>query len=131
MSIRIVTDSTCDLPEEVVTEHGITVIPVYINIGGKSYLDNVEISRREFYERLPDYDPPPTTSAPGLGTFVEAYEQLAAGGATEDDLLDHLLGPREEDSFESLRTATGGASRDWRGRPRGAPHPPTAHPARP
>jgi len=83
MSIRIVTDSTCDLPEEAVTEHGITVIPVYINIGDKSYLDNVEISRREFYERLPEYDPPPKTSAPGLGAFVKAYERLAAEGATE------------------------------------------------
>jgi DegV family protein with EDD domain len=43
----------------------------------------VDISRREFYERLPEYDPPPTTSAPGLGAFVKAYERLAAEGATE------------------------------------------------
>jgi len=83
MPIKIVTDSTSDLPQAVAAEHGITVIPAYINIGDKSYLDGVELSRQEFYERLPDYDPPPTTSAPGLGTFVEAYERLAAEGAAE------------------------------------------------
>jgi DegV family protein with EDD domain len=83
MPIKIVTDSTSDLPQAVAAEYGITVIPAYINIGDKSYLDGVELSRQEFYERLPAYDPPPTTSAPGLGTFVEAYERLAAGGATE------------------------------------------------
>jgi DegV family protein with EDD domain len=81
LSIRIVTDSTSDLPEKVVAEHGITVIPAYINIGDKSLLDGAEISRQEFYEKLPDYAPPPKTSAPGTGTFIEIYEQLAAAGA--------------------------------------------------
>lgn len=83
MSIKIVTDSTCDLPESVVVEHGITVIPAYINVGDQSYLDGVELSRQEFYERLPDYETLPTTSAPGLGKFVQVYGQLAAEGATE------------------------------------------------
>jgi DegV family protein with EDD domain len=83
MSIRIVTDSTCDLPEEIVAEYGITVVPLYINFGDKSYLDGVELSRAEFYERLPDCDPPPTTAIPGPQMFIQAYEQLAAEGATE------------------------------------------------
>ena len=83
MPIRIVADSTCDLPESVVADYGITVIPAYINIGGQSYLDGVELSRQEFYERLPDYEPLPTTSVPGLGTFDQVYEQLAAEGADE------------------------------------------------
>ena len=83
MTIRIVTDSTCDLPEEIVEEYGITVVPLYINFGDESYLDGVEISRAEFYERLPDCDPPPTTATPGPNTFTQAYENLAAEGATE------------------------------------------------
>jgi len=83
MSIKIVTDSTCDLPENIVLGHGITVVPAYINIGDRSYLDGVELSREKFYERLPEYKTPPTTSAPGLGTFVQVYERLAAKGASE------------------------------------------------
>jgi DegV family protein with EDD domain len=83
MTIRIVTDSTCDLPEALVAEHGITVVPLYINVGDQSYLDGVELSRQEFYEKLPDCDPPPTTAAPGPEVFRQAYERLADEGATE------------------------------------------------
>ena len=83
MTIKIVTDSTCDLPEGVVTEHGITVVPLYINFGDQSYLDGVELSRQEFYERLPDYESPPTTAAPGPEMFRRTYERLADEGATE------------------------------------------------
>jgi DegV family protein with EDD domain len=83
MSIKIVTDSTCDLPESVLTEYDITVIPMYINVGSHGYLDGVELSRQEFYSRLPDWDPPPTTAAPGTQRFRQAYEELAEAGATQ------------------------------------------------
>lgn len=83
MPIRIITDSNCDLPPELVQEYGVTVVPMYINIGPKSYLDGVEMSRQEFYEGLPHFETHPMTSVPGPGTFVQAYEELAAEGATE------------------------------------------------
>jgi DegV family protein with EDD domain len=83
MSIRVVTDSTCDLPASVVAEHGISVVPLYINVGRQGYLDGVELSREEFYRRLPDYDPQPTTATPGPHAFREVYERLAAEGATQ------------------------------------------------
>ena len=83
MSIRIVTDSTCDLPESVIARHGVTVVPLYINIGQKGYVDGVELSRQEFYERLPTYNPLPTTATPGTDMFRKAYEKLAGEGATE------------------------------------------------
>lgn len=83
MSIRIVTDSTCDLPEKIVAQYGVTVVPLYINVGSESYLDGVELSRQEFYERLPGWETPPTTSTPGPETFRQAYEHLAAEGASE------------------------------------------------
>lgn len=82
MTIKIVTDSTCDLPPELVDAYGITVVPCYINMGGKSYLDGVELSREAFYEQLPLHNPPPTTSAPGIAAFVEKYERLIAEGAS-------------------------------------------------
>jgi DegV family protein with EDD domain len=83
MSIKIVTDSTCDLPESVVTRYGITVVPLYINLGSKGYLDGVELSRQEFYERLPTYNPLPTTATPGTDIFRKAYDKLSDEGATE------------------------------------------------
>lgn len=83
MSIKVVTDSTCDLPASLAREYDISVIPCFINMGDESYLDGIELSREEFYARLPDYDPPPTTSAPGIGTFVDKYRQLIAEGASE------------------------------------------------
>ena len=83
MTIRIVTDSTCDLPAEIAAQHGITIVPLYINFGLESYLDGVDLSREAFYARLPDCDPPPTTAMPGPQMFLEAYERLADEGATE------------------------------------------------
>jgi len=83
MTVGIATDSTCDLPERLVMELGIQVVPMYINFGHESYLDGVELSRQAFYARLPEANPPPTTAMPGPQRFVEVYEQLAAKGATE------------------------------------------------
>jgi DegV family protein with EDD domain len=81
MNIRIVTDSTCDLPEEIVNQHSITVIPLAINVGEKSFLDGVDLTRSEFYAQLPNFNPHPKTAAPGSEVFTRAYERLADEGA--------------------------------------------------
>ncbi len=83
MSIRIVTDSACDVPPDIAEALQITIIPVYINIGDQSYLDGVELSRRDFFENLADYPTFPTTAAPSIGTFTEVYQGLVDDGATE------------------------------------------------
>ena len=80
--IRIVTDSTCDIPEPFLTKLGIAVVPVYVNVGQDSYLDGTELSRTEFYRRFVAGEMV-TTAAPSAGTFTEVYNQLAAEGATE------------------------------------------------
>jgi len=82
MTIKIVTDSTCDLPKEVIEKYEITVIPAYINFSDGSYLDGVEITRKEFYEKLPSCETPPTTSAPAIGTFAKVYQELHEKGAS-------------------------------------------------
>ena len=81
MNIRIVTDSTCDLPAEIVSKYGITVIPLHINVGDKTLLDGVDLSREEFYTQLPTYEPSPKTAAPGSEIFVQTYQRLADEGA--------------------------------------------------
>lgn len=83
MSIRIVTDSTCDLPQALIEKHHITVIPLYVNAEGKTYRDVIDLSRDEFYRRLPGFKPAATTAAAGPEVFRQAYEKLAAEGATE------------------------------------------------
>ena len=83
MTIKIVTDSTCDLPQSVIDALGITVVPLYINIGDEGYLDGVDITRSEFYTQLPDYESHPTTGTPGTAAFVETYTKLAKQGASE------------------------------------------------
>ncbi len=81
MNIRIVTDSTCDLPADVVERYGITVIPLSIHVGEKTLLDGVDISRDEFYKLLPNFNPHPKTAAPGPEIFKQAYNRLADEGA--------------------------------------------------
>lgn len=83
MKIGIVTDSTCDLPQNIIQDLGIHVIPLFINIGTKGFLDGVEISRKDFYTDLPNYQYHPTTGTPGIETLKEAYQTLAAEGCEE------------------------------------------------
>lgn len=81
MDIGIVTDSTADIPTDVQARHGIEVVPALVNINGHCYEDAIEISREEFYSRLPTLKPLPTTSAPSTGSFIQRYERLFMNGA--------------------------------------------------
>ena len=83
MTVRIVTDSTCDLPEEVITRYGIRVVPLYIQVGNREYLDGIDISRDEFYTRLPTFSEHPTTAVPSPLKFHALYDALADEGAKE------------------------------------------------
>jgi DegV family protein with EDD domain len=81
MSIRIVTDSTCDLPVSIVEKNGITVIPLYINQGDKSFVDGVDMSRDEFYRLLPSFHPAPSTATPSMDAFSQTWSKLADAGS--------------------------------------------------
>ena len=81
MSIRIITDSTCDLPIEMVSRYGIEVVPLHIHLGEEILIDGVDITKVEFNRRLPDYDPAPSTAAPGPDTFIRRFEALTEQGA--------------------------------------------------
>jgi len=83
VTIKIVTDSTCDLPEAVIAQYGITVVPLHIHFGGRSYLDGVDLSGREFYQDMLVDTPAPTTAAPAPHKFRHVYQTLADQGATE------------------------------------------------
>ena len=76
-NIRIVTDSTADLPQEIVEQYQITVIPLTVMIEGKPYLDRIDISNDEYYAKLRTLDTLPTTSQPSPAVFAADYEKLA------------------------------------------------------
>ena len=83
MAIKIVTDSTCDLPASVINGLGITVIPLFINIGDQGFLDGIDLTRDEFYSNLATYPIHPTTGTPGPESFKQAFDTLVDLGATE------------------------------------------------
>jgi DegV family protein with EDD domain len=76
--VAIVTDSTADLIPELVARHAVTVVPLTVNLDGRSYRDGVDMTAAEFYEKLPRSSSHPTTSQPSPGQFKEAYEGLLA-----------------------------------------------------
>ena len=82
MPIRIVTDSTCDLPIEEAIKFGIQVIPIFVNMDGKSYRDGVDLTRKQFYEELPHQKILPTTSVPGVNAIEDVYQDLISQGAS-------------------------------------------------
>ena len=78
--VRIVTDSTSDVPPELAERLHITVVPAYIQIGTHSYRDGVSsagLSREEFYAQLPTLATPPTTAVPPAHEFATAYRSLS------------------------------------------------------
>ena len=81
MTVRIVTDSTCDLPYEIVDRLGITVVPLTIFFGEDAFLDGVELDAPTFYERLASSSTLPRTSQPSVEQFQHAYEQVGADGS--------------------------------------------------
>ena len=83
MTIRIVTDSTCDLPVHIFQEFDISVVPCYVNFEERSYLDMIDLSRQEFYQRIARLDSIPKTAVPSVGMFSDIYGKLAAQGADE------------------------------------------------
>ena len=82
MTIRIVTDSACDLPDSVATEHGIGIVPLTIRFGDQEFIDRVELSTADFWARCAQQSTLPETAAPAPGQFEAMYRQMHAEGAT-------------------------------------------------
>jgi DegV family protein with EDD domain len=77
--IHIVTDSTSDIPPELLANYPITVVPTFVNFGGNSYPDdNIQLDREEFYQRLPTMRPFPTTAAMSPGMAEEAINDAVS-----------------------------------------------------
>jgi DegV family protein with EDD domain len=81
MTVRIVTDSACDLPEAACTELGVEVVPLTIRFGEREYVDRVELSTEAFWRELQASSVLPETAAPSVGAFEETFRRLCDEGA--------------------------------------------------
>ena len=82
MTVRIVTDSACDLPQSLADELGITIVPLAIRFGDDEFVDRRDLSVAEFWRRCAASPALPSTAAPSPGAFEETYRRLASDGAT-------------------------------------------------
>jgi DegV family protein with EDD domain len=82
MTVRIVTDSSCDLPQGMADALGIRIVPLSIRFGDTEYIDRTTITATEFWSKCAASPTLPETAAPSPGQFEETYRSLAAEGAT-------------------------------------------------
>lgn len=78
--LQIITDSSCDLPEELVVEHNIRIIPLTISVDGRDYLERIDISPETFYARMAASRELPKTSQPPPAAFADAFRERAEYG---------------------------------------------------
>jgi len=81
MSVRIVTDSACDLRGDEVSKLGIEVVPLSIRFGDTEYADREGLAVDEFYRLLAEHDDLPETAAPSPGRFEQAFQRQLDAGA--------------------------------------------------
>ncbi|GMK42930.1 DegV family protein [Paenibacillus glycanilyticus] len=80
--IRIVTDSTTDLPKELLDQHEVEVIPLSVYVDGETYEDNVTIFPLDFIQKMKMASELPKTSQPAVGVFLDTYDRLGKNGDT-------------------------------------------------
>ncbi len=81
MTVRIVADTACDLPDDVANDLGIVFVPLHVRFGGTELLDREQLSAKEFWARCAASPELPETAAPSPGAFSAAFESLASAGA--------------------------------------------------
>ncbi len=82
MTVRIVTDSSCDLPQAMADALGIRIVPLSVRFGDTEYIDRTTITATEFWSKYAASATLPETAAPSPGSYEETYRSLTAEGAT-------------------------------------------------
>jgi DegV family protein with EDD domain len=80
MAVRIVTDSACDLSQELVDQHGIEVVPLSIRFGDEEFVDRIELDVDQFYAKMAESGILPETAAPSPGAFEQAFRKVGGAG---------------------------------------------------
>ncbi len=102
-SIGIITDSTCDIPDELIAQYGIIVVPQVVIWGENQYRDRVDLQPGEFYQRLAKETHLPHSSMPAVHDFQAAFQQAVGRGARE--LIVLTVSSAMSGTYEIARTA--------------------------
>ncbi len=102
MRIGLLTDSTCDLSVEELSNKNIEIVPLSVHFDDNVYLDRVELSAEEFYELLDKKDIYPRTSQPSVGIFLEKYKKMSE---SYDAIISIHISSKLSGTFESARLA--------------------------
>ncbi|MCL6648118.1 MAG: DegV family protein [Chloroflexi bacterium] len=104
MVVRVVTDSTSDLPRELAESLGVTVVPLKVHFGEETLRDGVDISAETFYQRLKASSVLPTTSQPSPGEFEAVFRQVWRPG---DAICAVVISSKLSGTYSSALTAKG------------------------
>jgi DegV family protein with EDD domain len=102
MAVKVVTDSTCDIPPQLMKDLGITVVPIYVVFGDKSYRDKLDISEDQFYDKLIHGPVHPTTSIPTPKDFADVYNKLAQ---ETDEIISIHITSKESGTYNAALLA--------------------------
>ncbi len=102
MGIRIVIDSTSDVTNEIIEKYNLKMVPLTVNFENESYLDKVELSTADFFDKLVKSENLPTTSQVSPGTFREAFSEILLDG---DQVLGIFLASEFSGTYDSARIA--------------------------
>jgi DegV family protein with EDD domain len=100
--VKVICDSTGDLTPEIISEFGITTVPLNILFGSDSYRERVDLMPDQFYKMLVESKVHPTTSQPAAGQFLEAYQKLAK---ETDEIIVLTISGGISGTFESAKQA--------------------------
>ena len=78
--LHLVTDSSCDLPEELIRKHNIRIVPLSVDIDGEVYRERIDITPREFYQKMASSRNLPRTSLPPPASFLNVFQELSRSG---------------------------------------------------
>jgi DegV family protein with EDD domain len=101
--IRVVTDTACDLPQDLVDGLGLGLVSLRIRFGDEEFVDRVELSSDQFWSRCTGFGGLPSTAAPSPGQFQEAFERMRDDGA--DAVVCVSLSSRLSATIEAARQA--------------------------
>ena len=102
MAVKVVTDSTSDIPPELAAQLDITVVPLTVFFGDEAFKDGVDIGHDDFFKRLTTGDVLPRTTQPTPGDFVEVYRAIAAEG---HDIVSVHISDKLSGTMNSARSA--------------------------
>jgi DegV family protein with EDD domain len=100
--IRFITDSTCEAPDELLAHPTVTVVPLYVLFGQESLRDNVDITRDEFWSRLPSAKTLPTTSQVPPAGFLAPFRQYTDAG---DEVITLVISSKLSRTYDSAISA--------------------------